>query len=74
VPDVRIHSRDRRGTRSPLFEGKLRFAPGKELAGGVSYEFPGGTACFLYPTPNAGTSAASQAFWQVSDLEAEVVA
>jgi len=57
-----------------LFEGKLGFAPGKELAGGVSYEFPGGTACFLYPTPNAGTSAASQAFWQVSDLEAEVVA
>ena len=27
---------------------------------------------FLYPTPNAGTSQASQAFWQVADLEAEV--
>jgi hypothetical protein len=33
---------------------------------------PQGTACFLYPTPNAGTSRASQAFWQVEDIEAEV--
>jgi predicted enzyme related to lactoylglutathione lyase len=32
----------------------------------------GGTGCFLYPTPNAGTSQASQAFWQVDDLEREV--
>jgi hypothetical protein len=27
---------------------------------------------FLYPTPNAGTSKASQAFWRVADVEAEV--
>jgi hypothetical protein len=27
---------------------------------------------FLYPTPNAGTSKASQAFWQVEDVEREV--
>jgi predicted enzyme related to lactoylglutathione lyase len=46
--------------------------PGKELGGGVSYECAGGTACFLYPTPNAGTSAASQAFWQVTDIDKEV--
>src|SRR2546421_10945283 len=26
----------------------------------------------MYPTPNAGTSKASQAFWQVNDVEAEV--
>jgi hypothetical protein len=26
----------------------------------------------MYPTPNAGTSKASQAFWQVQDVEAEV--
>ena len=32
----------------------------------------GGAAAFLYPTPNAGTSKASQAFWQVADVEAEV--
>ena len=27
---------------------------------------------FLYLTPNAGTSKASQAYWQVQDVEAEV--
>jgi hypothetical protein len=42
------------------------------VAGGVVYEFGKGTACFLYPTPNAGTSRASQAFWQVDDIEREV--
>jgi hypothetical protein len=26
----------------------------------------------MYPTPNAGTSKASQAFWEVKDVEAEV--
>lgn len=41
------------------------------MAGGVIYEC-GGTEAFLYPTPNAGTSRASQAFWQVKDVEAEV--
>jgi hypothetical protein len=28
----------------------------------------------MYLTPNAGTSKASQAFWQVDDVEAEVAA
>ena len=42
------------------------------LKGGVAYEFGKGTGCFLYPTPNAGTSKASQAFWQVDDVEREV--
>ncbi|PYP45605.1 MAG: glyoxalase [Gemmatimonadetes bacterium] len=32
----------------------------------------GETEAFLYQTPNAGTSKASQAFWQVADVEAEV--
>jgi len=36
------------------------------------YEFGKGTACFLYPTQNAGTSKASQAYWQVQDIEREV--
>lgn len=53
-------------------EEKLRFKPKQETAGGVIYEFAKGTACFLYPTPNAGTSQASQAFWQVDDLEREM--
>ena len=55
-----------------FYEDRLGFAPGEELAGGVTYHFGQGTACFLYPTPNAGTSQASQAFWQVDDIECEV--
>ena len=55
-----------------FYEQKLGFKAGRELAGGVTYEFANGTACFLYPTPNAGTSHASQAFWQVKDIEREV--
>jgi catechol 2,3-dioxygenase-like lactoylglutathione lyase family enzyme len=60
------------GRARRFYEEKLGFRPGKELGGGVTYECAGGTACFLYPTPNAGTSAASQAFWQVADIEKEV--
>src|SRR5215212_1971827 len=55
-----------------FYEEKLGFVPKGEIAGGVTYEFAGGTACFMYPTPNAGTSQASQAFWQVDDVEREV--
>ena len=55
-----------------FYEDKLGFKPGKEVDGGVTYEFAGGTACFLYPTPNAGTSTASQAYWQVENVEQEV--
>jgi predicted enzyme related to lactoylglutathione lyase len=55
-----------------FYEQTLGLQPGRELAGGVTYEFGGGTACFLYFTPNAGTSKASQAFWQVDDVEREV--
>jgi catechol 2,3-dioxygenase-like lactoylglutathione lyase family enzyme len=55
-----------------FYEGKLGFRPQQETAGGVVYEFGKGTACFLYPTPNAGTSQASQAFWQVENIEREV--
>jgi len=55
-----------------FYEQKLGFKASREVAGGVTYEFANGTACFLYPTPNAGTSKASQAFWQVDDVEREV--
>lgn len=57
------------GRARKFYEERLGFKPGAEQAGGVTYQFAGGTACFLYPTPNAGTSAASQAFWQVNDIE-----
>ena len=55
-----------------FYEETLGFRPKEETAGGVTYEFARGTGCFLYPTPNAGTSAASQAFWMVDDVEREV--
>lgn len=63
-----IPAKDVRRARD-FYEGKLGFKPAHEQAGGVTYEFGGGTACFLYPTPNAGTSRASQAFWQVQNIE-----
>ena len=55
-----------------FYEEKVGLKPAREIAGGVVYEFAGGTACFLYPTRNAGTNKASQAFWQVADVEREV--
>jgi predicted enzyme related to lactoylglutathione lyase len=55
-----------------FYEQKLGFRPKEENAGGVVYEFADHTECFLYPTPNAGTSKASQAFWMVEDIEREV--
>ncbi len=54
-----------------FYEGVLELRPKAEYAGGVIYEC-GGTEVFMYPTSNAGTSKASQAFWQVDDVEAEV--
>ena len=55
-----------------FYEEKVGLRPKEEKAGGVVYEFAQHTACFMYPTPNAGTSSASQAFWQVDDVEREV--
>ena len=57
-----------------FYEGKLGFKPQQETNGGVVYAFGKGTACFLYPTPNAGTSQASQAFWSVDDVDREIEA
>jgi len=55
-----------------FYEQKLGFTPAQETAGGVIYESAQGTACFMYVSPNAGTSKASQAFWEVDDVEREV--
>ena len=57
-----------------FYEKKVGLKAKQEMNGGVVYEFGKGTACFLYPTPNAGTSKASQAFWSVGDVEREVAA
>jgi predicted enzyme related to lactoylglutathione lyase len=54
-----------------FYEEIIGLKPKEEYAGGVIYEC-GGAEVFLYPTPNAGTSKASQAYWQVTDAEAEV--
>lgn len=55
-----------------FYEGTLGLVPREEPNGGVVYAFGGGTAAFLYPTPNAGTSKASQAFWSVADVDREI--
>lgn len=52
-----------------FYEEKVGLTPKMETNGGVVYEFAKGTAAFLYPTPNAGTSQASQAFWSVTDVD-----
>ena len=54
-----------------FYEQLIGLRPKEEYAGGVIYEC-GGAEVFLYPTPNAGTSKASQAYWSVTDVEAEV--
>jgi predicted enzyme related to lactoylglutathione lyase len=54
-----------------FYEQVVGLVPREEYAGGVIYEC-GGTEVFMYPTHNAGTSQASQAYWQVDDVDAEV--
>jgi predicted enzyme related to lactoylglutathione lyase len=60
------------GRARQFYEQKLGLKPTRAGADGVTYECAGGTAAFMYPTPNAGTSRASQAFWEVEDIEREV--
>jgi catechol 2,3-dioxygenase-like lactoylglutathione lyase family enzyme len=55
-----------------FYEGILGFIPKEEYAGGVIYEFGKGSWVFMYPSPGAGTSKASTAFWAVDDVVAEV--
>ena len=39
-----------------FYEETIGLDPKQETASGVVYEFARGTACFLFPTPNAATS------------------
>ena len=55
-----------------FYEKKVGLVPREEAAGGVVYECAGGSWIFLYQSSGAGTSRASQAFWQVQDIEHEV--
>ena len=54
-----------------FYEQTLGLETLEQYGGGVIYRC-GGAEVFMYQTPNAGTSKASQAFWQVADVEAEV--
>ena len=56
-----------------FYEETLGLVPQSPDNGGVTYAFAGGTAAFLYPTDNAGTSKASQCFWSVADVDREIV-
>jgi predicted enzyme related to lactoylglutathione lyase len=55
-----------------FYEEKVGLVAREEIAGGVVYECAGQSWIFLYPSGGAGTSQASQAFWQVEDLDREV--
>ena len=61
-----IPARDMARARQ-FYEGKVGLKPKEEANGGVVYEFAQGTACFLYPTPNAGTSLASEKLLRAAD-------
>jgi predicted enzyme related to lactoylglutathione lyase len=55
-----------------FYEEKVGLKPKEEYAGGVIYECGNGSWVFMYPSPGAGTSKASTAFWAVKDVVAEV--
>ena len=55
-----------------FYEEKLGFSNGEERAGGVHFNCANGTAFFMYVSDSAGTNKASQAFWTVTDLRAEM--
>ena len=55
-----------------FYEKKVGLIPREAGDGDVVYECAGGSWIFLYQSSGAGTSQASQAFWQVEDIEKEV--
>jgi catechol 2,3-dioxygenase-like lactoylglutathione lyase family enzyme len=55
-----------------FYEEKVGLVPREQAAGDVVYECGGGSWIFLYQSAGAGSSEASQAFWQVEDVEREV--
>jgi predicted enzyme related to lactoylglutathione lyase len=57
-----------------FYEETIGLEPQEEYGGGVIYACGRGTRVFMYPSPGAGTSKASTAFWAVEDVEAEVAA
>ena len=60
------------GRARKFYEEKLGLEPKEVYAGGVIYECGKGSWVFMSPSAGAGTSKASQAFWQVDDVAAVV--
>ena len=56
-----------------FYEGKLGLSVGDmDDPGGVAYACGGGTSLFVYASEHAGTSTATLATWEVSDLDSTV--
>ncbi|MDB4909861.1 MAG: hypothetical protein JWO39_684 [Gemmatimonadetes bacterium] len=55
-----------------FYEEKLGFRPLNTNEAGVMYESGKGSRFFAYKSAGAGTNKASTAFWEVSNLEAEM--
>ncbi len=55
-----------------FYEEMLGLKPAMEANGGLVYNFGNGSTAFMYVSQGAGTSTASQLFWNVRDVKAEV--
>ena len=55
-----------------FYEEKLGLKPAIEANGGLLYNFGDGSTAFMYVSQGAGTSKASQLFWNVKDVKSEV--
>lgn len=55
-----------------FYEEVIGFTPSLEVNGGIVYRCGNGTEVFLYVSQGAGTSKASQAFFPVKDIKAEM--
>jgi predicted enzyme related to lactoylglutathione lyase len=55
-----------------FYEQVVGLKPSQEINGGLVYKCGSGTEIFMYVSGGAGTSKASQAFWQVKDIKAEM--
>ena len=60
------------GRARKFYEHVVGLVPLRETGAGVVYAGANGSSIFMYVSANAGTSKASQAFWQVTDLVAEM--
>ena len=60
------------GRARKFYEQVIGLVPTSESKVGVTYSGANSSSIFMYVSANAGTSKASQAFWQVTDLVAEM--